>query len=121
MHRSLSYKSIQRIYSYALKAFVKKQSNVVERRIVPSPATESAVAETDRMAVDHFAKFRYKTARTGAQYYSGRARFKRDADRRRTKGGGRPKSCSTVRDMLIEWFSIIRHSVDVKIMCRFPK
>ena len=90
MFGSLHMSVLMRNYSWVLKAFAAEQSNVVERRIVPSPATESAVAESDRMEVDHFAKFRYKTARTGTIYYSGRARFKRDSDRRRAKGGGRP-------------------------------
>ena len=115
------YKRIQRNYSWAVKEFAAEQSNVVERRIVPSSATESAVAESDRMEVDHFARFRNKTARTGAQYYSSRARFKRDACRRRAKGAGRRRSCTIIREMLIMWYSIIRHSVNVKIMCRFPK
>ena len=115
------YKRIQRIYTRALKDHAAEESNVVERRIVPSSAIESAVAESDPKEVDYFAKFRNKTARAGAQYYSSRTRFKRDGCRRRKKGGGRRRSCSTVREMLIMWYSIIRHSVNVKIMCRFPK
>ena len=26
-----------------------------------------------------------------------------------------------VRESLLRWYGIVRHSVDVKIMCRFPK
>ena len=29
--------------------------------------------------------------------------------------------CGEVREGLFMWYSIVRHSVDVKIMCRFPK
>ena len=110
------YKRIQRIYTRALKDHAAEESNVVERRIVPSSAIESAVAESDLKEVDHFAKFRNKTARAGAQYYSSRKQFVRDGCRRKKKGGGRRRSCSIVREMLIMWYSIIRHSVNVKIM-----
>ena len=48
-------------------------------------------------------------------------RFKRDSQRRRAHGGGRPRSCEVLREELMVWYSIVRHSVDVKIMCRFPK
>ena len=52
-------------YSRAVKAFAAEQSTVVERRIVPSSATESAVAESDPTEVDRFARFRNKTAADG--------------------------------------------------------
>ena len=45
----------------------------------------------------------------------------RDWVRRRAWGGGRHRSCQALRVQLAEWFSIMRHSVDVKLMCRFPK
>ena len=83
------YKRIQRNYSWAVKTFAAEHSTVVERRIVPSSATESAVAECDPPEVDHFAKFGNKTKRIGAQYYSTRRRFKRDSCRRRGFGAGR--------------------------------
>ena len=116
-----AYKRIQKIYTRAVKAFVLEHSTVVERHIAPSSVTESAVVESDPPEVDQFAKFRNKTERTGAQYYSTRKQFARDACRRRAVGGGRPRVCSTVREMLAMWYSIVRHSVNVKIMCRFPK
>ncbi len=50
------YKRIQKIYTRALKDHAAEESNVVERRIVPSSAIESAVAESDPPGVDHFAK-----------------------------------------------------------------
>ena len=70
---------------------------------------------------DYFAKFQYKTPRIGHQYFSGALRFKRDSDRRRARGGGRHRTCGVLREMLATWYSMVRHSVDVKIMCRFPK
>ena len=103
-----------------MKAFV-SDSAVVERRIRPLAATESAVVESDPTEGDCFAKFCNKTERTGAQYYKTTLKFKRDCERRRGHGAGRHRVCPTVREMLAEWYNIIRHSVDVKIMCRFPK
>ena len=70
------YKRIQKLYSRALAAFTAEHSTVVERRIDPSVATESAVAESDPPEVDNFAKIRNKSKRLGAQYYSTRSRFK---------------------------------------------
>ena len=118
--RSHDYMRIQRSYATALKAFV-SDSTVVERRIKRLAVTESAVVESDPPEVDCFAKFCNKTERTGAQYYKSRNKFKRECERRRAPGGGRPRVCTTVREMLAMWYNIIRHSVDVRIMCRFPK
>ena len=36
-------------------------------------------------------------------------------------GVGRKRTLQSVRDALLYWYDIVRHSVDVKIMCRFPK
>ena len=36
-------------------------------------------------------------------------------------GGGRHRSAAILRELLMDWYSIIRHSVDSKIMVRFPK
>ena len=41
--------------------------------------------------------------------------------RRRCLGGGRKRVCSQVAELTMEWYSIVRHSIDTKIMCRFPK
>ena len=57
------YQRIQKNYSRSLNVFAAEHSTVVERHIVPSPATESAVAESDPPEVDRFAKFRNKTNR----------------------------------------------------------
>ena len=47
--------------------------------------------------------------------------FKRDYELRRRRGAGRHFSAAILRPDLMEWYSIIRHSVDTKIMVRFPK
>ena len=117
---SKNYKRILQLYSRAFNAFAAEYSTVVERRIVPSAATESAVAESDPPAVNHFAKFKYVTQRMGSQYYSTRARFTREWLRRRDFGGGRKRACTTIRRMLIMWYNNIRHSVNVNVMCSFP-
>ena len=106
---NVNYKRIQRLYSRAFKAFAAEHSTVAERRIVPSAATEFAVAESDPPAVNRVAKFRYIAQRLEPQYFSG------------DFGVGRKRVCATIREMLIMWYSIIRHSVNVKVMCRFPK
>ena len=87
----------------------------------------SAVAETKEFAVakrgdgDYFSKFKYATPRQGSKYFSSSLSFQRDNQRRRKHGGGRHRSCIVLREMLAMWYSSVRHSVDVKIMCRFPK
>ncbi len=47
--------------------------------------------------------------------------FVRDAERRRVHGTGRHMKQCMVRELLMEWYSVIRHSDDVKIMVRIPK
>jgi len=90
-------------------------------------STDSAVAEAKECAVakraddDHFSKFKNHTPRIGRQYFTSTLIFKRDSQRRRSHGGGRHRSCGVLREMLAMWYNIVRHSVDVKIMCRFPK
>ena len=93
--RSHDYKRIQKFYARAVKAFV-SDSAVVERRIRPLVVTDSAVVESDPPEVDCFAKFCYKTERTGAQYFKTRLTFKRDCERKRGHGAGRHRVCSTV-------------------------
>ena len=53
---------------------------------------------------------------------SGKARFVRDTFRRRGRGkqGEHLKKAPIVREMLFEWFSVLRHSIDTKVMTRFP-
>ena len=117
--KNRSYIRILRLYRSAIQGFFTRESAVAEGK--PDPSSESAVAEWKPPEVDPFAKFRYKGERRGSQYFSSAAVFQRDSKRRRALGGGRVRGCSDVREMLALWYSIIRHSVNVKVMCRFPK
>ena len=87
----------------------------------PEDAVVDAVAEEERPEDDPTARFRYKAPRAGTLYWKSQLLFARDADRRRGHGGGRHAHQCIVREMLMEWYSVIRHSVDVKIMVRIPK
>ena len=62
-----------------------------------------------------------KTPRTGMQYHSTRYRVKRDFERKRDRGGGSKCRCPEIRELLFEWCSRIRRSINCKIMCRLPK
>ena len=55
------------------------------------------------------------------QYFSHRHRVKRDFERKPGRGGGRWRSCPERRELLLDWYSRIRHSIDCRIMCRLPK
>ena len=61
------------------------------------------------------------TARKGAMYYKNILTFQRDYKRRGTAGGGATHKAITLRESLMEWWSIIRHSVNTKIMVCIPK
>ena len=54
-------------------------------------------------------------------YYKSMLPFQRDYKRRRSMGAGATHRACVLRESLIEWWSIIRHSVDTKIMVRLPK
>ena len=115
-----SYVRILKLYGHAIQLVLSKDLAVAEQ-------PTSAVAEQQTSAVEAhadvggFAKFRNGVSRMGQQYFSGKVKFQRDSNRRRAYGAGRPKSCIVLRDQLMLWYSTVRHSVDVKIMCRFPK
>ena len=110
--KNKAYIKILRIYSSAVRIFLSTDSAVAE-------ATTRAVVEHD--ADDYSAKFNYKVPRLGSQYFSTRDGLKRDWARRRGRGAGRRRTCTVLREMLITWYSTIRHSIDVKIMCRIPQ
>ena len=111
------YRSVLRMYQKALKLYVSHDSAVAE--------TDSAVAEVataeDETGIVKLVRHIPLTARTGQQYFSTRLQFVRDWKRRRQGGAGRPKSAQVIREMLMEWYNMIRHSVDCRIMVRFPK
>ena len=50
-----------------------------------------------------------------------RARFRLPTVRRRAFGNqGAARKAPIVREQLFEWFSVLRHSLDAKVMARFP-
>ena len=116
-------------YRSAVKLFFQREPVVADKStdsaatesVVADNGAQSAVAEYQPFEINPFAKFRTKTVRKGMQYYSKLATFKRNSTRQRCHGGGRGKTCAIIGELLIEWYSIIRHSVDTNIMCRFPK
>ena len=114
-----AYVRILRVYREAVRKFVARDSAVAERK--PPSSSDVAVADGKPRDPDPFARFRNKRERTGSQYFSSGATFQRPSKRRRGLGAGRHRSCVVLRDLLATWYSIVRHSVDVKIMCRFPK
>ena len=117
---NVAYVKVLRLCARALQSYLLSESAVAE-------AKNSAVAEAktseaaQRIDDDYFSKFKYRTPRLGVQYYNSTLLFQRDSKRRRCNGAGRRRSCVALREMLATWYSIVRHSVNVKIMCRFPK
>ena len=107
------YGAILAMYKAAIKAHLADRSAVA----VDGPADKAGPADE---AAPH-ARFRYHTPRQGQQYYSTQYAFQRPWARRRGSGGGRKRAAAVLRELLMEWYSSIRHSVDVKIMVRFPK
>ena len=96
------------------------------RRRSTEARQQSAVADTDppENAVpedDPYARFKCKTPRVGAHYQKTQLQLVWEAERRRGHGDGRYTNQCVVREMIMEWCIMIRHSVDVKIMVRFPK
>lgn len=104
--------SLLRMYQRAVSLYLSPQHTVVT---VDSPSEDKEPPENPN------ACFTPHTQRTGQQYYSSRLRFTRDDKRRRSLGGGRHRSAAILRELLMEWYGVIRHSVDCKIMVRFPK
>ena len=102
------------MYQHAIKIHYQ---NKTKQSAVADPGTPADAAPED----DPFARFQYKTPRTGALYWKTQLPFVRDAERRRAHGAGKKMSQCIVRQMLMEWFSVIRHSVDIKLMVRIPK
>ena len=55
------------------------------------------------------------------QYYSTHLQHKRASVRRRARGGGAHKQAAIIAELLMLWYGMIRHSVNCKLMVRFPK
>ena len=105
----------------------KERSAIISRMPVEAdydaddgPSNPSAVAgaEDEEYYTD---RFKYQTPRRGQLYHETQYIFKRDWERRRDDGAGRPRKAASVRESLRMWYNMIRHSVDVKLMVRFPK
>jgi hypothetical protein len=108
-----AYKRCFARYSRALKVYLQNKPAV------------AGCPDSDKEAEDdpdnYHARFKYLQSRQGAQYFDHRWGFIRDSKRRRQPGAGRQRSAAIIRELLMEWYSSIRHSVNCKIMCRFPK
>ena len=106
-------------YVRLLKLYQAALQKASSRNSAVAAVKECAFAEPADDA--YYAKFRCKKPRVGTQYFDRNFKFVRDADLRRGRGGGRRRVCVVLREMLMTWYSIVRHSVNLKIMCRFPK
>ena len=96
--------------------------NVREGLVVAASeaAAETAVAENSKTAVADIRHIR-KRQRLGYQYQSTKRGVIQNWKRRRIRGGGRNRLVSEVREGLFVWYSVVRHSVNTEMMCRFPK
>ena len=104
------YVSILKMYEKAVMAHFSRGPTVVGDPL-----------DGDRDEQDNpYARFKYGTPRKGQQYYSSMWNVKRDFERRRSHGGGRHKCAGIIRELLMQWYNMMRHSVDCKIMVRFP-
>ena len=116
------YMKLLRMYMQAIKMYFADGPVVA----ASEAAGETAVAEYSHTAVavcseNPNIKHIPKRTRLGYEYESTKRGVIQNWKRRRLLGGGRNRLVSHVRDGLFMWYSIVRHSVDVKIMCRFPK
>ena len=70
----------------------------------------------------HMRKAREGTQHTGKQQprRSGKSRVVAEYARRRLGSQAKPRKAAIVRSELFEWFSVIRHSIDYKVMSRIP-
>ena len=69
----------------------------------------------------HETKYANNTSIIGKQYFSSQCGFVREHLRRRHVGVDRRRSAALIRELLMVWYDIIRHSVNTKVMVRFPK
>ena len=121
--RCSAYRNCLRRYEHAVQGCMSEKSAVAEYSSEPaavaahsSPALASCAEATD----EYRARFNYVTPRTGTAYVSRRCTFARTFERRRGVLGGRPRQATILRELLIDWYSRIRHSANCKIMCPFP-
>ena len=114
---SQQYKACLKRYTSAVSVHLKAKSAMAEN---PDPEEEEAavVAAADSKYTD---RFRNHDTLKRPQYFETAYKFKRGSERRRAHGGGRHRSATVIRELLMDWYSKIRHSVDCRIMCRIPK
>ena len=128
------YMRLLRLYMRAVKLYIAEGPVVAARETAVAECSETAVAVCSEAAVavcsetavavcsdDPNRKHINKRQRP-LQYEDTRRKLVQDWQRRRRVGGqGAPRRAVRVREGLFMWYNIIRHSVDMKIMCRFPK
>ena len=120
---SPDHQRILRLYKQAVKLYVaEKQRSALAQHFQEAHRGDGGGRCDVLAAVDNpNAKHTNKTSRSGCALWKTQLKFKRRTERRRGVGAGRPKSAIVVREALIDWYGVIRHSVDVKFMVRFPK
>ena len=111
------YRGLLNMYKGSIKAFFEQPSAVAE----DASAKKAEEGILSAVGDDFLSRFRYKSPRKGQQYDDARTGLQRNFKRRRCHGGGRHLQAPVIEEMLIMWYSTIRHSVDTKVMVRFPK
>ena len=114
----LKYRACLKRYRYALKT---NPSAVAEAQVATCP--EFAVVEQGSPALveeKYTDRFKLATGRTGYTHTRTTLRLVREYDRR-SSGAGRHRQAVTIRELLIDWYSKLRHSLNLKIMCGIPK
>ena len=110
------YYRLLRLYMGAVKVFLREGPVVPVAGIVPCSVTAMAVCSESPNR-----KHTPKRERTALNAYASKRDIVPNWKRRRLAGAGRSRRVMVVREMLLHWYNKVRHSVDVKIMCRFPK
>ena len=121
------YMRLLKMYGAAIKMYTANGPSVpaIEAAGAVAECSETAVAVCRNTAVavcsdDPRKKHIFKRPHK-KQYTSTKRGVVQDWKRRRLPGAGRNRLATYVRDGLFQWYEVVRHSVNVKIMCRFPK
>ena len=109
-----AYNACLKRYKLAVSTHLKADSAMAEN---PDPEDGAVVVADDSKYND---RFRNKELGKMPLYFSTAYTFTRPARRRRTHGGGRHRNAAIIRELLIDWYSRIRHSVDCRLMRRVP-
>ena len=116
-----SYKNTVRLYMTALRSYVERNPSVTDDMSQSLVKSESAVAESPNIDSNPLMRHKNIQCRIGWQYKPHAAGIVCNSKRRRARGAGRPRTCMAFREAYTLWWSIIRHSINIKIMCRAPK